>query len=74
MKLVEALEPKYKALIAMDPVKYSALPHPLPLRGIYLFSEGTKHLYVAEPTACGSDFGGTVHQVALTSLRHLLFG
>jgi hypothetical protein len=46
MKLVEALEPKYKALISMAPVKYSALPRPLPRRGIYLFSEGTKHLYV----------------------------
>jgi hypothetical protein len=42
----EALEPKYGALMAMAPVKYGSIQRPIPLRGIYLFSEGTKHLYV----------------------------
>jgi hypothetical protein len=46
MRLVAALEPKYKALIGMAPVQYCALPRPLPIRGIYLFSEGNTHLYV----------------------------
>jgi hypothetical protein len=46
IRLVAALEPKYKALMDMAPVKYGALPRPIPIRGIYLFSEGTKHLYV----------------------------
>ncbi len=46
MRLLEALEPKYKELIAMVPVRYYALPRPIPIRGIYLFSEGANHLYV----------------------------
>jgi hypothetical protein len=45
-KLVESLEPKYQALMGMTPVKYAALPKGLPIRGIYLFSEGANHLYV----------------------------
>ena len=73
MKLVEALEPKYMALIAMDPVKYSALPRPLPLRGIYLFSEGGINSTSVEPTDYASDFEGTVHQVALNLRQHLHF-
>jgi len=45
-KLVKSLEPKYIKLVSMTPVKFCALPRPLPKRGIYLFSEGNKHLYV----------------------------
>lgn len=44
--LVESLEPKYRALVAMVPVKYGTLPRDVPTRGIYLFSEGDNHLYV----------------------------
>jgi hypothetical protein len=44
--LIDSLEPKYLALLSMTPVKYAALPRELPVRGIYLFSEGVKHLYV----------------------------
>ena len=45
-ELVHSLEPKYQALVTMPPVKYGALPRNLPIRGIYLFSEATEHLYV----------------------------
>lgn len=45
-RLVESLEPKYQALVGMAPVRYGSLPRELPIRGIYLFSEGTAHLYV----------------------------
>ena len=45
-EFVESLEPKFKALMAMTPVKYSTLPREMPERGIYLFSEGDQHLYV----------------------------
>lgn len=41
-----ALEPKYRALLAMTQVRFSALPRQMPDRGIYLFSEGDQHLYV----------------------------
>ena len=43
---VEAMEPSFKALLKMAPVQGSGLPIDVPLRGIYLFSEGEKHLYV----------------------------
>ena len=45
-EIVEALEPKFQRLVGMAPVKYGALPHELPKRAIYLFSESGKHLYV----------------------------
>jgi hypothetical protein len=45
-QLVESLEPRYRALLASSPFKYSSLPRPLPKRGIYLFSDGGQHLYV----------------------------
>lgn len=44
--LVETLEPKYQALVSMDPVRFGSLPRLMPERGIYLFSEGSLHLYV----------------------------
>lgn len=44
--LVESLEPKYRTLVGMTPVKYGALPREIPIRGIYLFSEENNHLYV----------------------------
>ena len=45
-QVVESLEPKFRALMAMAPVRYSSLPRAMPHRGIYLFSEGDQHLYV----------------------------
>lgn len=45
-RLVESLEPKFRALMTMQPVRYSNLPCEIPVRGIYLFSEGDRHLYV----------------------------
>lgn len=46
LSIIESLEPSYLALIGMVPVKYGSLPRQLPIRGIYLFSEGRDHLYV----------------------------
>jgi hypothetical protein len=42
---VEALAPKLATLIAMPPLKYGSLPRQMPLSGVYLFSEGDRHLY-----------------------------
>jgi len=44
--LVESLDPKLCELIESQPVKYADLPPGMPQRGIYLFSEGTRDLYV----------------------------
>lgn len=43
---IESLEPKLDALVTMEPVRSAALPRDIPERGIYLFSEGSNHLYV----------------------------
>jgi hypothetical protein len=45
-ELVELLEPAFRRLIEMTPVSAERLPRDMPEQGIYLFSEGTKHLYV----------------------------
>ena len=45
-KHVESLHPSFERLMAMPPVKACALPQKMPTYGIYLFSEGQKHLYV----------------------------
>ncbi|MFN0151620.1 MAG: GIY-YIG nuclease family protein [bacterium] len=45
-ELVDALESKYRSLLAIRAVKYDALPREMPSRGIYLFSEGALRLYV----------------------------
>lgn len=43
--LVEALDGKYRALLAMQPEIAQEIPNNTPIGGIYLFSEGTDHLY-----------------------------
>jgi hypothetical protein len=45
-ELVEKLEPKFRALMAMTPVRYGSLPRRMPERGIYLFSESANDLCV----------------------------
>ncbi len=44
--LVESLHPKFETLLGLEPVRPDSLPRFLPERGIYLFSEGDRHLYV----------------------------
>lgn len=44
---VEALHPSYERLVAMTPFTFAQLAQQvLPARGVYLFSEGERHLYV----------------------------
>ena len=43
---IETMEPSFKALLDMQPVRASGLPRDVPSRGIYLFSERGRHLYV----------------------------
>lgn len=44
--IVDALDPKHRALLASAPVTYGGLPKAMPQRGVYLFSDGDRHLYV----------------------------
>lgn len=43
---VKALKPKLKALLAMKPVTPLSMPAMVPRAGVYLLSEGKRHLYV----------------------------
>ncbi len=45
-KLIKSPEPSFQRLMAMNPVTVATLPPETPTAGIYLFSEGDKHLYV----------------------------
>jgi len=44
--LVEHLAPKLDALLKMPPIRDGRLPRGMPMSGVYLFSDGEKHLYV----------------------------
>ncbi len=56
--LVAALDQKYRELLGMPPVTYAALPRIVPDRGIYLFSERGKPLYVGRTNRIRSRLGG----------------
>jgi predicted GIY-YIG superfamily endonuclease len=45
-EIVELLEPTFQRLIQMQPVNAERLPRTMPMKGIYLFSDNTEHLYV----------------------------
>ena len=47
--LAESLESKHQALLRMESGRFWSLPKQIPERGIYLFSEEIKHLYVGRP-------------------------
>src|SRR5262245_20521812 len=55
--LVEHLEPKLQALRAMAPLSRSSLPVDMPKRGVYLFSDGDKHLYVGRSNDLRGRYG-----------------
>jgi hypothetical protein len=66
---VETLAPKLTQLLAMPPLHYSELPVQMPLSGVYLFSEGQKHLYVGRSNDLRSRYGrhcrpGATHRQA----------
>ena len=44
--VVESLEPTFQKLLQMSPVRPERLPPSMPKRGICLFSENGRHLYV----------------------------
>lgn len=45
-EIVENLDPSFRRLLGMKPATPVSLPKRMPKEGIYLFSEGGKHLYV----------------------------
>ncbi|MFI5298066.1 MAG: GIY-YIG nuclease family protein [Polyangiales bacterium] len=73
-KLVESLDPKFQTLRSMTPVTYAALPKDMPIRGIYLFSDGDEHLYVGRTNDIRRRLGwhcrpGSTHNQATFAFR-----
>jgi hypothetical protein len=60
IQAVESLKPKCDALLAMDPVHFGALPQRMPKAGVYLFSEGTRHLYAGRTNGLRARLQGHV--------------
>jgi hypothetical protein len=55
--LIEGLHPNYELLIAMPPCRDGVLPKNMPKRGVYLFSEGDRHLYVGRSNKIRGRYG-----------------
>ena len=55
--LVESLHPSFERLMAMEPIKERRFPKPMPTHGVYLFSEGDKHLYVGRSNSIRKRYG-----------------
>jgi len=45
-KKIETVKEKADTLLNQEPVRFNGLPKCLPKQGVYVFSEGNKHLYV----------------------------
>lgn len=45
-QVLELLEPAFQRLIQMPPGNAGKMPRNMPTQGVYLFSEGSQHLYV----------------------------
>jgi hypothetical protein len=45
-EVANSLHPSFERLTSMRPVTIDTCPKDMPRRGVYLFSEGSKHLYV----------------------------
>jgi len=54
---VESLHSKFEALVGMQPVSFGMLPRDMKCPGIYLFSEGAKHLYIGRSRNVRSRLG-----------------
>ena len=71
---VETLRPQLDRLLRMLPVKPSELPKDTPKAGIYLLSEGGRHLYVGRSNGIRGRIGrhclpGATHRMAALAFR-----
>ncbi|MEY9098006.1 hypothetical protein ABIA24_000915 [Sinorhizobium fredii] len=56
-EVAEKLHPKFEALLCCPPVSGGKLPKVMPHSGIYLFSEGSNHLYVGRTRRMRGRYG-----------------
>jgi hypothetical protein len=73
-KLLEGLHPKFVQLIAMSPCTAGNLPKDMPKQGVYLFSEGSDHLYVGRSNTMRARYGrhcnpGATHRMAAFAFK-----
>jgi len=73
-EMVEALDPSFRRLLAMEPVKPVSLPKRMPKEGVYLFSEDREHLYTGRSKDIRARIGrhclpGTTHKMAAFAFR-----
>ncbi len=71
---VEALRPQLARLLAMQPVTPESLPIKMFERGVYLLSEGERHLYVGRSNDIKKRIGrhsrpGSTHRMAAFAFR-----
>ncbi|MDI6761705.1 MAG: GIY-YIG nuclease family protein [Thermodesulfobacteriota bacterium] len=71
---IEALKPRLDRLLAMEPVTPTTLPSRMPRAGIYLISEGGRHLYVGRSNNIRRRIGrhcrpGATHRMAAFAFR-----
>ncbi len=55
-KAIAAVEKKCSALLNVRTYKVGALPKAMPAKGVYLFSQNQKYLYVGRTNNCASVF------------------
>ena len=72
--IVERLHPKFEQLTAMSPVTNGNLPKNMPQQGVYLFSEGDRHLYVGRSNTMRARYGrhcnpGATHRMAAFAFK-----
>jgi len=71
---VEKLQPQLRLLLKMSPVTPGQLPSKMPRKGVYLLSEGERHLYVGRSNNIRSRIGrhslpGATHRMASFAFR-----
>lgn len=72
--MVETLEPSFQRLIRMPPIRYGDWSEKMPSSGVYLFSEGSNHLYVGRSRNIRRRLGrhctpGATHRMAAFAFR-----
>lgn len=63
---VEELKPQLERLLGMRPVTSTTLPSVMPRKGVYVLSDGDKHLYVGR----SNDIKGRIDRHSLPSASH----
>jgi|SRR6185437_10807365 len=74
VRLLEGLQPKFEQLMSMPPCCGGAFPKIMPMRGVYLFSEGDAHLYLGRSNKIRLRWGrhcnpGATHRMAAFAFK-----